>query len=55
MSNWTELDIWGYIAQEEIAIPQLYLARERDVVDRQGMLYAVNEFITPRDGEQVLR
>jgi sulfate adenylyltransferase subunit 2 len=55
LSNWTELDIWGYIAQEEIAIPPLYLARERDVVDRGGMLYAVNEFITPRDGEQVLR
>jgi sulfate adenylyltransferase subunit 2 len=55
LSNWTELDIWGYIAQEEIAIPPLYLARERDVVDRQGMLYAVNEFITPRDGEPVLR
>jgi sulfate adenylyltransferase subunit 2 len=54
LSNWTELDIWGYIAQEEIAIPQLYLARERDVVDRHGMLYAVNEFITPKDGEQVL-
>ncbi|MGY5884100.1 sulfate adenylyltransferase subunit CysD [Modestobacter italicus] len=55
LSNWTELDIWGYIAQEEIAIPQLYLAQERDVVDRQGMLYAVNQFITPRDGEPVLR
>jgi sulfate adenylyltransferase subunit 2 len=55
LSNWTELDIWGYVLQEEIAIPPLYLARERDVVDRQGMLYAVNEFITPRDGEQVLR
>jgi sulfate adenylyltransferase subunit 2 len=55
LSNWTELDIWGYIAQEEIAIPPLYLARERDVVDRQGMLYAVNEFITPREGEPVLR
>ena len=55
LSNWTELDIWGYIAQEEIAIPPLYLAAERDVVDRAGMLYAVNEFITPRDGEQVQR
>ncbi|MFQ1001930.1 sulfate adenylyltransferase subunit CysD [Modestobacter sp. SSW1-42] len=55
LSNWTELDIWGYIAQEEIAIPPLYLAAERDVVDRAGMLYAVNEFITPKDGEQVQR
>jgi sulfate adenylyltransferase subunit 2 len=55
LSNWTELDIWAYIAQEEIAIPPLYLAREREVVDRGGMLYAVNEFIRPRDGEQVRR
>jgi len=55
LSNWTELDIWGYIASEQIAVPPLYLAAERDVVDRAGMLYAVNEFITPRDGERVTR
>ena len=50
LSNWTELDIWQYIAREKIAIPPLYLAAERDVVERQGMLYAVNEFITPARG-----
>jgi sulfate adenylyltransferase subunit 2 len=55
LSNWTELDIWQYIAVENIAIPELYLAQERDVVERQGMLYAVNEFISPREGEQVRR
>ena len=55
LSNWTELDIWQYILSEEIAIPSLYLAQEREVVERQGMLYAVNEFIRPRDGEQVRR
>jgi sulfate adenylyltransferase subunit 2 len=55
LSNWTELDIWQYIAREEIAIPALYLAAEREVVERQGMLYAVNEFIRPREGEQVRR
>jgi sulfate adenylyltransferase subunit 2 len=55
LSNWTELDIWQYIAREEIAIPELYLAQEREVVERQGMLYAVNEFITPREGEQPRR
>jgi sulfate adenylyltransferase subunit 2 len=55
LSNWTELDIWQYISREKIAIPALYLAAERDVVERQGMLYAVNEFITPRDGEQIRR
>jgi sulfate adenylyltransferase subunit 2 len=53
LSNWTELDIWQYIAREQIAIPDLYLAHERDVVERQGMLYAVNEFVRPRDSEQV--
>jgi sulfate adenylyltransferase subunit 2 len=55
LSNWTELDVWSYIAAEDIAVPPLYLAQERDVVERQGMLYAVNQFITPRDGEQVRR
>src|SRR3712207_6704390 len=52
LSNWTELDIWQYIAREQIAIPPLYLAQERDVVERQGMLYAVNEFISARDGDR---
>jgi sulfate adenylyltransferase subunit 2 len=55
LSNWTELDIWQYIAREKIAIPPLYFAQERDVVERQGMLYEVNEFITPREGEEVRR
>ena len=55
LSNWTELDIWQYIAREKVDIPSLYYAQERDVVERQGMLYAVNEFITPRDGEEVRR
>ena len=55
LSNWTELDIWQYIAHEGIEIPPLYFAREREVVERQGMLYEANEFITPREGEQVRR
>ena len=53
LSNWTELDIWSYIEAENIDIPGLYLAHERRVVERDGMLYAVNEFITAREGEQV--
>ena len=57
LSNWTELDIWTYIQSEEIEIPELYLAREREVIERGGMLYAVNEFTPARDGEtaQTLR
>lgn len=55
LSNWTELDTWAYIAEERLPLPNLYYAKERDVVERQGMLYAVNEFVPPRDGEQVQR
>jgi len=51
LSNWTELDIWSYMAAENIDIPELYVAREREVVNRGGMLYAVNEFTPLRDGE----
>jgi sulfate adenylyltransferase subunit 2 len=53
LSNWTELDVWTYIRDEKIEIPDLYLAAEREVVERGGMLYAVNPFIVPRDGEPV--
>ena len=51
LSNWTELDIWSYIAAEEIDIPDLYLAQEREVVNRDGMLFAVNEFTPLKEGE----
>ena len=54
LSNWTELDIWRYIGEESIPLPEVYFADEREVVDRGGMLYAVNEFIVPREGEAVL-
>nr|WP_208405081.1 sulfate adenylyltransferase subunit CysD [Cellulomonas uda] len=55
LSNWTELDIWSYIGAQDVAIPDLYLAAERDVVERDGMLYAVNAFVEPREGETVTR
>jgi sulfate adenylyltransferase subunit 2 len=51
LSNWTELDVWTYIRSEGVEIPELYLARERPVIERGGMLYAVNEFTPARDGE----
>jgi sulfate adenylyltransferase subunit 2 len=51
LSNWTELDIWTYIGEERIEIPELYLAKEREVVERGGMLYAVNEFTPLREGD----
>lgn len=52
LSNWTELDIWHYIARERIPLPEIYFAHDREVVDRDGMLYAVHEFNPPRPGEE---
>lgn len=49
LSNWTELDVWNYIEREGFEIPNLYLAHERDVFEKDGMLYAVNEFTDPKD------
>jgi sulfate adenylyltransferase subunit 2 len=51
LSNWTELDVWHYIARERLALPSIYYAHDREVVERDGMLYAVNEFLRLRDSE----
>jgi len=51
LSNWTELDIWRYIRSEGIRVPELYFAAEREVVERAGMLFAVSEFVQPREDE----
>jgi sulfate adenylyltransferase subunit 2 len=51
LSNWTELDVWHYIAREKIGLPSIYFAHDREVVDRDGMLYAVHEFLPVRAGE----
>ena len=53
LSNWTELDVWQYIEREAIEVPSIYYAHERDVFERNGMLFAANEFCRPRDGESV--
>jgi sulfate adenylyltransferase subunit 2 len=55
LSNWTELDIWSYIAEDKVEIAPMYLAAERDVIERDGMLYAVNEFTPLREGETAQR
>ncbi len=55
LSNWTELDVWHYVLREHIALPEMYFASEREVVDRGGMLYAVGEVLRPRPGEQTFR
>ncbi len=51
LSNWTELDVWHYIAREQIALPSIYFAHEREVVSRDGMLYAVHRHLPDRAGE----
>ncbi len=51
LSNWTELDVWHYVAREQIDLPEIYYAHDREVVDRDGMLYAVNEFLAAKPGE----
>jgi sulfate adenylyltransferase subunit 2 len=53
LSNWTELDIWQYIAEEEIELPTIYFSHRRQVFRRDGMLMAVTEFLQPAEGEEV--
>src|ERR1700691_4993502 len=53
LSNWTELDVWEYIAQERLEVPSIYFAHEREVFSRDGMLYAWREGVELIDGEQV--
>jgi sulfate adenylyltransferase subunit 2 len=52
ISDWTELDVWRYIARERLALPAIYFAHRRQVVERDGMLLAVNEWVTPGPGER---
>jgi len=51
LSNWTELDIWNYIGAQNIPLPSIYFAHEREVVERDGMLYGVGEFIQLKPSE----
>ena len=53
LSNWTELDIWTFIANEGIDLPEIYFAHRRPVFLRDGMLMAVTEFLPPDDGAHV--
>jgi sulfate adenylyltransferase subunit 2 len=52
LSNWTELDVWRYIARERIALPEIYYAHEREVFRRDGMWLTSGEWGGPRAGEQ---
>ena len=54
ISNWTELDVWQYIAREHVELPALYYAHPREVIERRGLLVPVTELTPPRDNEQVV-
>lgn len=53
ISNWTELDVWNYIKEENLAIPSIYFAHERSVIERDGVLWPYSDFIF-KDPEEVL-
>jgi sulfate adenylyltransferase subunit 2 len=52
ISNWTELDVWQYIAEEKLEVPSIYFAHEREVFARDGMLYAVSPHVQLSADEQ---
>ena len=54
ISNWTELDVWQYIAREHVALPALYYAHEREVVERRGLLVPVTPLTPLKAGEQAV-
>ena len=51
LSNWTELDIWQYIAREGLEVPSIYYAHDREIVERKGLLVPVTQLTPPRPGE----
>jgi sulfate adenylyltransferase subunit 2 len=51
ISNWTELDVWQYIIREELEVPEIYFAHDREVFERDGMLYATSPYIELMAGE----
>jgi len=55
LSNWTELDVWAYIAREQLPLPSLYFAHDRDVFLRQGTLLATSPYLPLQAGEKLQR
>jgi sulfate adenylyltransferase subunit 2 len=51
ISNWTELDVWQYIVEEGLEVPSIYFAHDREVFERDGMLYATSDHVQLIDGE----
>jgi sulfate adenylyltransferase subunit 2 len=55
ISNWTELDVWQYIAREQLELPPIYFAHDREVFERDGMLYAASDFVERFPDEEPFR
>ena len=55
ISNWTELDVWQYIAHENLELPKIYFAHEREVFRRDGMIYAASDFVERFPDEELFR
>src|SRR2546425_11486338 len=53
ISNWTELDVWQYVAREGLELPSIYFAHEREVFRRDGMLYAASDHVERMNGEDL--
>jgi sulfate adenylyltransferase subunit 2 len=54
ISNWTELDVWQYIAREKLSLPSIYFSHTREVIERRGLLVPVTPLTPPRAGEVVV-
>ena len=55
ISNWTELDVWQYLAEEKVDLPSLYFAHERDVFEREGVLLADSPIMNKRPEEKTFK
>ena len=53
ISNWTELDVWSYIDQEKIEIPSIYFSHEREIFERDGLIWTASEHVFKDDSEQI--
>jgi sulfate adenylyltransferase subunit 2 len=53
LSNWTELDIWQYIMDQQIEIPSIYFAHQREVFENEGLLMAYSDFLKPQQDEEI--
>jgi len=53
LSNWTELDIWQYILDQQIEIPSIYFAHQREVFESEGLLMAYSDFLKPQKGQKI--